>query len=229
MTTRVLGAARDLLLGQTCAGCAVPGSALLCLRCRRLVVPAPFSVRPVTSPPGFPPTSAACRYDGPVRRLLVAHKEQGRLGAVAPLGALLAVAVTAAVPGTVPVLLVPVPSRPAVVRARGHDPVARMARVAARQLAPTRPVRVASLLRHGRAVLDQSGLDHEQRRVNLQGALVLRARPPAAPAGCVVVVVDDICSSGATVTAAAGALIDWAGPVRAAVVAAPPAARDRWR
>jgi predicted amidophosphoribosyltransferase len=228
MVTTTLGAASDLLLGQTCAGCGAPGPTLLCPRCRCLLEPAPFAVHPLTAPPGFPPTVAACRYEGPVRRLLVAHKESGRLRAAVPLGRLLAEAVATAVPGPQPVLLVPVPSRSAVVRSRGHDPVARMARVAARRLASTRRVRVAALLRHGRRVVDQSGLDHAQRCANLQGALVLRSRPLASPPGHVVVV-DDICSSGSTLTAAAEALAGWAGQIRAAVVAAPPAARDRWR
>jgi adenine/guanine phosphoribosyltransferase-like PRPP-binding protein len=42
------------------------------------------------------------------------------------------------------------------------------------------------------------------------------------------VVVDDVCSSGATLAAAATAVACWGLPVRAAVVAAPPR-RDGWR
>jgi predicted amidophosphoribosyltransferase len=158
-----------------------------------------------------------------VRRLIVVHKEHGRLAAAVPLGRLLAAAVEAGDTGDGPLLLVPVPSRPGVVRARGHDPVARMARAATRWLPPAT---VAAALQHTRRVADQSGLGREQRWSNLAGAL--QVRDAGRPAAAQVVVVDDVCSSGATVAAAAAALAVWGLPVRAAVVAAPPR-RDGWR
>ena len=112
---------------------------------------------------GLPPVTAAAGYDSPVRELLIAYKERGVLRLAAPLGAALRAgdprAATAPAPpssGAVRLVLVPVPSRPSVVRARGHDPTARIAAVAARRLGPG--VRSVPLLRQTRRVADQSGL-----------------------------------------------------------------------
>jgi hypothetical protein len=80
-----------------------------------------------------------------------------------------------------PVSLVPVPSAPWAVRARGHDPARRIALAAAGELRRTgTPARVVAVLRQRRAVADQSGLNSRQRLDNLAGALeVPRGRAAA--------------------------------------------------
>jgi predicted amidophosphoribosyltransferase len=78
-----------------------------------------------------------------------------------------------------------------------------MAQHAARILRPHRPVVVRSLLRHRRVVADQAGLSQLARRDNLRGALGVTALPPA---GWRVVVVDDVVTTGATLTEAVRAL-----------------------
>ena len=83
-------------------------------------------------PPGLVTPWTAADYDGAVRAALLAHKERHVAGLAATLAELLAVAVAEAAPP--PVLLVPVPSRPGVVRARGHDPLLAVVRGAARLL-----------------------------------------------------------------------------------------------
>ncbi|MFF0729107.1 ComF family protein [Streptomyces sp. NPDC004134] len=124
------------------------------------------------------------------------------------------------------VVLVPVPSaRGAVVR-RGHDPVRRLALVAAERLrrggirAELLPV-----LRQRRAVADQAGLGAAARRRNVSGALeVVRggALRLGAP-GCRVVLVDDVLTTGASLAEAARAVraAGCDGGLAAAVVAAP--------
>ncbi|MFE9765803.1 ComF family protein [Streptomyces sp. NPDC005808] len=121
-------------------------------------------------------------------------------------------------PGTEAVLLVPVPSSRWAVRARGHDPARRIALAAAGELrrAGTR-ARVLAVLRQRRAVADQSGLNSRQRLDNLEGALEVAAGGERLlAAGSRIVLVDDLMTTGASLTEAARA-------VRAAVVRATPA------
>ncbi|MFI5100726.1 MAG: phosphoribosyltransferase family protein, partial [Actinomycetes bacterium] len=113
-------------------------------------------------------------------------------------------------------------SRPAVVRSRGHDPTARIAAAAARRLGPG--VRVARLLRQGRRVADQAGLDAQARARNLACALRVRGRP--AGAELPVVVVDDLVTTGASLAEAARALRGHGFVVLGAAVVAATARRS---
>ncbi|MCW2600349.1 MAG: hypothetical protein JWM02_2178 [Frankiales bacterium] len=205
----------DLVLPRVCAGCAVPGPGL-CLSCRALLRgPALGLVRPQPCPPGLPPLSALLPYDGPVQRLLLAHKEKGRLQLTAPLGEGLANAVL--VHGQEAVVLCPVPSSPKAVRQRGHDHAMRLARAAAGALRSHGvEAQAARLLAPTRSVADQAGLSTRQRAANLHAAL----RGTGAVRGRVVVV-DDVVTTGATLVEATRALTA-AGHVvaGAAVVAA---------
>lgn len=107
-----------------------------------------------------------------------------------------------------PVLLVPVPSGRGAVRARGHDPARRIALAAAGELRRAgTPARVLAVLRQGRGVADQSGLNSRQRLDNLAGALTVapgggRLLDGVGP----VVLVDDLMTTGASLAEAARAL-----------------------
>jgi len=107
-----------------------------------------------------------------------------------------------------PVLLVPVPSSRWAVRARGHDPARRIALAAAGELRRAgTPARVLSVLRQRRAVADQSGLNSRQRLDNLAGALEVAAGGARLLAGGgLVVLVDDLMTTGASLTEAARAV-----------------------
>jgi predicted amidophosphoribosyltransferase len=216
----VLAELLDLLLPQWCAGCgAEPG--LLCARCRGLLGSPARSAAPSPPPPGLPPAWAVARYEGPVRAMIVAHKESGRVGLARPLGMALAGSVLAAGSGT-PALVVPVPSTRAAVRHRGHDPTLRIAAAAVDALrARGVDVRRVAALTHARRVADQSGLPVAGRAANLAGAL--RVARPGDVAGRRVVLVDDVITTGFTLAEAARALRA-AGAVvaAAAVVAATP-------
>ncbi|MGZ6791409.1 MAG: ComF family protein [Mycobacteriales bacterium] len=194
----------DLVLPRSCAGCGRPGTGL-CPACAGRLAAAPLGlVRPRPCPPGLPPVAALAPYAGPVRALLLAHKEHGRLALTGPLGGGLAAAtlVLPAAAGDRPLVLCPVPSAPSAVRARGHDHAWRLARAAATALRGAGvPARAERLLRPARAVADQSGLSSAGRAANLHGALRATGRP-----GGAVVVVDDVVTTGATLVEAARAL-----------------------
>jgi predicted amidophosphoribosyltransferase len=199
----------DLFVGGRCAGCAAPGRGL-CRGCVRSLAGPGRCCWPDPVPPGLAQPWCVADYADAVRSVLLAHKEQGRYGLADPLGRALGAAVLAAAGGTrgpAWVWLVPVPSRAAVVRGRGHDPVLRMARVAAGH-ARRRGlhVRVQPCLRVTRAVLDQSGLDARRRRANLAGALQVGTGHAGVLAERPVVVADDILTTGSTAAEACRAL-----------------------
>ncbi|MEV0177305.1 ComF family protein [Streptomyces sp. NPDC050803] len=106
-----------------------------------------------------------------------------------------------------PVLLVPVPSARRAVRARGHDPVRRIALAAAGELRRAgTPARVVDVLRQQRAVVDQSVLNSRQRLDNLAGALAVAPGGAGLLRGGPVVLVDDLMTTGASLAEAARAV-----------------------
>ncbi|MFI2200540.1 ComF family protein [Streptomyces sp. NPDC020192] len=223
----------DLVLPADCAGCGAPRTAL-CPRCRvALDGRVPRRVRPVPEPAGLPVVHAAAPYAQEVRELLLAHKERGALSLAGVLGAALARAVQAGLTGSGAgagigigagpgsgadggavgswsggtVVLVPVPSARWAVRARGHDPVRRMALAAAGELRRAgTPARVAAVLRQRRPVADQAGLDARRRLENLSGALEVMAGGDRLLDAGQVVLVDDLITTGASLAEAARAL-----------------------
>jgi predicted amidophosphoribosyltransferase len=203
----------DLLVGGCCAGCGTPGRSVCPVCACALVAPARRRW-PDPVPAGLAPPWSVAEYAGVVRELLNAHKEHRRYGLAGALGTALGAAAVTAVRAASPrggvpppVLLVPLPSHPAVVRRRGHDPVLRMTRVAAAQAREAGvPAQVLACLRPARRVRDQSGLDAAQRRVNLAGALLVPPRHVRLLRQRLVVVTDDIVTTGATASEACRAL-----------------------
>jgi predicted amidophosphoribosyltransferase len=179
------------------------------------------------------PVSAAAGYAGVVRRVLLALKEQDRLDLLPTVGDLLAVAVLDAAGnlrrphGDGGLVLVPIPARIGARRARGVDLGTAVARRAAATIRKTgHPASVVPLLRHARPTEDQVGLSAGERAANVSDSLAARRlRRPRTPGhrAAVVVLVDDILTTGATLREAARALRSAQVPPHAsAVVAATP-------
>lgn len=206
----LLDGALDLLLGGACVGCARPGRSL-CRACALSAHPRPAWPDPV--PAGLAVPWTAGEYDGVLRAALLAHKEHRVLSLRRPLAGLLADAVAGLLgdTGSAPAVLVAVPSRPGVARARGHDPTAAVTATAAGLLrAAGADVVAAPLLRSRRGVVDQAGLGAAQRAANLGGTMrctpyllrrLARSRPRAW-----FVVCDDVLTTGATAREAQRAL-----------------------
>lgn len=208
----------DLVLPADCAGCGTPRTALCSVCEQELSGGGPVRrVFPDQVPPGLPPVYAAATYADAVRATLLAHKERGALRLAVPLGAALAAAVSSALDTCaaspcasgrgVGWALVPVPSSGRAVAARGHDPTLRLARAAARQLRRAGvPVQTLAALRQTRPVADQAGLGAAERSRNLQGALAVHRSALELLRGQAVVVVDDLLTTGASLSEGARAV-----------------------
>ena len=142
------------------------------------------------------------RYRGPAREIVHAFKYRGREDALAPLGVLLASAPRAAplVHGAVRPLVVPVPARRASRRERGYDQAVGLALAFARRA--RLPCDPRALVRRRQAGA-QAGRSFRTRR--RQAAAAFRAVPFRVN-GRVVLLVDDVLSTGATADAASRAL-----------------------
>ncbi|MET8089044.1 ComF family protein [Micromonospora sp. NPDC005220] len=219
----------DLVLPADCAGCRERRPGLrhgVCPTCvAALGELRPRAVRPTPAPPGLPPCVALGPYAGPLREVLLAYKEHGRHGLARPLGALLAEVVAAAVGGARPLVVVPVPDTAAAARSRYGDHLDRLARHCAARLNQggwvvrvRRPLR--ALPRPDSVTLDSVG-----RAAAAEAAFQPRSTGPvpdrAAGTAPVVVLLDDIVTTGVTLAAASRVLtaMGWA-PSVAAVLAA---------
>jgi ComF family protein len=190
MGSRITGALLDALAVLSPVDCAGCGSAdrSLCENCRRELEPA---VTPRTLPDGST-VFTALRYEGVVRRTLLALKESNRTDVVKPLSASLAAALQrAAQPGAE---FLSVPTSRAAWRRRGYDPVALLCKRAGLE-----PVKV---LRSSRATLSQKTLGSEDRAINLNESM--RSRVPLH--GRKFILVDDVVTTGATLAEAARAV-----------------------
>ncbi len=227
----------DLVLEATCAGCGSRPSPVWCAACaEQLEIPA-HRAMPDPVPTGMPSTWAVCDYAGPVRRAIVASKEDGRRSLGDALGAALATAVAASLASAPPrrrsrtVWLVPVPSSAASLRRRGEDPLLRVARRATVVLRRSGlRVELVQALQVRGSPRDQAGLTTAERADNLAGRHVVDPRWSRrlqgtdgvnSEGGACIVLLDDIVTTGATLTEAARALrAGGARHVEAAVVAA---------
>ncbi len=207
----MLDAALDLFLGSRCVGCDEPGR-MLCPRCREGLSTGAHVAWPTPVPAGLVTPWATEAYDGAVRALVVGHKDRGQWGHRRVLGDLLATAVlgaTAGLDADVPLLLVPVPSRPGAGRRRGYEATAALVRTAARDVRRERAAVVAPLL-VSRGAEDQKALGAAGRAANVSHSMhcpssVLARAGRRWPRGHVVVC-DDVVTTGSTAREAQRAL-----------------------
>ena len=202
----------DLVFPPRCGGCGRLGD-WLCDRCRGQLS---WLAPPVCPQCGYPvPRPGRCPrcapaavtgfhvrsavfFDGPARHALHSFKYAGRRALGEPLAEILVELWAREAP---PVQVVtPVPLHPSRVRKRGYNQSDLLARSLARRLGL--PLEV-HLLQRVRATRPQVGLSVAERWQNVAGAFTCR---DGAAAGRGVLLVDDVCTTGATLQAAAAAL-----------------------
>jgi ComF family protein len=175
------------------------------------------AVRPVTPlgcttlPPLISLTTAIGPYDGRLRDVIHALKYDPRQTIARPLAALMRDAGADVLAGAG--VVVPVPLHRARERTRGFNQ--------ARELARHLGVPMADVLVRTRRTEAQADLPAARRQTNVRGAFAVK--PGATVDGTIVVLVDDVRTTGATLNACAGALVDaGAAEVRALTAAVAP-------
>lgn len=212
-----MGTVRDAMLDALavlmpveCVGCGAPDRSV-CSACRAMLA---ADLRQHALADGTPVLSAL-DYSGVARAAILAFKEQGRTDATRALSAPLRQALCAALEscGTPATELVCVPTSRSSYRRRGYDPVRLLVRRAG--------FRTSGLLRHSRRTEHQKALDRESRGENVVGSLAARVQLT----GREVIVVDDVMTTGATLTEAVRAIREAGGRVALAVTLAHTARR----
>jgi ComF family protein len=206
----------DLVYPPRCPGCGRMGL-LFCEKCQAQIEPLAWSAclrcgRPVSSGPTCIGCSepSSCLDDiqstgvfaGPLRAAIHALKYENVRDLARPLGARMAAhwpdawrAGNVAAPD----LILPVPLHSSRIRERGYNQSALLARV----LGPGVGLSVnEKALVRARATRPQVGLDAVQRKENVAGAFACRGDV----SGRYIVLVDDVCTTGATLEACAAAL-----------------------
>ena len=206
----------DLIFPPRCGGCGRYGAAW-CPACAAGVRPVPASTLA-----GIP-LVAAGRLEGPLQRAIHTYKYRPRPQLATVLAQPLRHAIVAA--GLSLPALIFVPLHPRRRRERGFNQAERLAV----QLSGALGAPVLQGLTRVRATPAQVGLSQAERRVNLVGAFEwTAAQPPPQGLG----LVDDVCTTGATLEAAARAVAEAGGSIGAFLVLAVaqtlPAAAVTW-
>ncbi|OFW98869.1 MAG: hypothetical protein A3E78_13410 [Alphaproteobacteria bacterium RIFCSPHIGHO2_12_FULL_63_12] len=155
----------------------------------------------IADPPEFDSARAAVIYDDASHGLIVSFKHADRTDLTPLLAQWLARAGSGLVtPGA---LLIPAPLHPARLFARRYNQAALLSRaVAALTGARFEPMALTRL----RPTPPQKNLSPEARRRNVAGAFAVRADKAALVAGAHIVLVDDVLTTGATLSSCARAL-----------------------
>jgi len=180
---------------QVCYQCAIPlpasvaGEKLHCGDCLR-------------STPSFTHTQASYVYRWPMDRLIQSFKFQGDLAIGRVLSALMQKQIEAAATEIMPGTIMPIPLHHSRLQQRGFNQSALLAADLAKGLGI--PLLENSLLRN-KAATPQSELDAKSRKTNIRGVFSLHPQTSNLPNH--IALVDDVMTTGSTLSEAAGVLL----------------------
>jgi ComF family protein len=194
----------DLLFPPRCAGCGRQGVAW-CPACAAAVEP--VDVTPLEGVALI----AGGRFGGPLQRAIHTYKYRGRRGLARQLTPALALAIRAAEPQVDALGFVPL--HPQRYQERGFNQAHEIAKLLGKALG----LPILPGLERTRITPAQVGLTQAERRQNLTGAFAWQGPIPAPQR---LGLVDDVCTTGATLTAAAEAIRLAGGSVTAFLVLA---------
>ncbi len=209
----------DVVVPRECAGCGgvIVAPALICERCQKhLRLPPRQISRPV--PLGLP-VWAMGPYSDVRRHLIVSMKERGNRAVRSHVAAVYTAGIEyLRARGEIPeeIVLVPAPTRLNSARARGGDTVEQICEKVAASLPH---MRTCTALKVRELAADQSDLNAGQRWENMRTAVHL-TRAASQVAGTRIVLVDDVVTTGATLSASAARLRGAGGVVDGAIVLA---------
>lgn len=168
-----------------CQRCGAPliSTDVTCMRCRQVEYSFDFA-------------RTLYMFAGDARRVILAYKSQSRTSLAGFFAAKLAASLEQY---SEPLVLVPVPPRPGKIYTSGWDQVAIICRLLAKRYGFT----VWSGLRRSRGGQQQKKLSATQRQLNMHGRFYTRKLPPET---CLLLIIDDIFTTGATVSACARVL-----------------------
>ena len=203
-TRALFAAAARALSPPACAACdaATTGASAFCPLCARSVVTLPPPPAVPAASGGAPPEPivGAASFGGALATAIRRFKYSDRPDLARPLGQLLRRAARDA--GLRAELVVPVPLHPRRLADRGYNQAALLAAHVAAELGAPLAARGLARLRD---TAQQAHLARGDRLANTEGAF--RARSPTRVRGRVVVLVDDVATTGATLAACRAALL----------------------
>lgn len=196
-----LAAAVELLLPRSCAGCAAaysPEFGSLCRACQQQWRALPQRISTRVDP--LVPLWSLGALGGARRQTIINLKEHHRRDVIPAIGAVLAAAVAyLQARGEVDpeIVLVPAPTKPSAARKRGGDVVAAACRASG--------IPVAELVHTTESARESVGLSAIERKHNLSGAVRVDMQAVKNLTGHVLLI-DDVATTGATISATVMAL-----------------------